>query len=105
MRIDPRVGQNQGISLVAGINSLLFVGLNISDAWLTKQVLALVAGINSLLFVGLNISDAWLTKQVLASCISPAESQCYSVGSLGNAVALLASIDNYHRGQYLAQAL
>jgi len=41
VRTDTKATSNQSISLVASINSLLFIGLNISDAWLTKQVLVM----------------------------------------------------------------
>ena len=35
---------SQSINLSAAINSLVFVGLNLADAWLTKQLLAYGGG-------------------------------------------------------------
>lgn len=41
MRVDTKVTSNQSISLTTGISALLFVVLNIADAWLTREVLAI----------------------------------------------------------------
>lgn len=41
LRLDMRVPSSWSISPIAGINGLMFISLNIADAWLTKQVLAM----------------------------------------------------------------
>lgn len=40
LRVDMRLPSTDTLNLTAGANGLMFVGLNLADAWVTKQLLA-----------------------------------------------------------------